>query len=118
MKGQAFPKRLRFACNGLKSAATRESSFRIHLVVTACVLLILLVTRPPLVWWAILAMTTGLVLITELFNAALETLIDQLHPGMHPEIGIAKDLAAGAVLVAGIIAVVVGCVFLVDRVFG
>ncbi|MEO8937342.1 MAG: diacylglycerol kinase [Burkholderiaceae bacterium] len=115
MKGQPFFRRLGFAWNGLKSAVARESSFRIHLAVTACVLLVLLSTRPPFVWWAIVAMTIGFVLVAELFNAALETLIDHLHPAVHPEIGIAKDLAAAAVLVASLIAVVVGLVFLLDR---
>ena len=36
----------------------------------------------------------------EMANTAIETLADHLHPGQHPEIGVVKDVAAGAVLVA------------------
>ena len=111
MKGQGFNKRLGFALQGLRLALSREKSLRTHLSVTAAVLLVLLVIRPAALWWAILALAIGLVLVTELLNSALETLIDHLHPEAHPEIGAAKDMAAGAVLVASVIAVVVGAAF-------
>ena len=57
---------------------------------------------------------TGLVLVAELLNSALETLADHLHPEQHPEVGAAKDIAAGAVLVASAVALVVGLAFLWD----
>lgn len=114
MKGQSFIKRLGFALQGLRLALNRERSLRAHLSVTAVVLLVLIVMRPAALWWAILALAIGLVLVTEVLNSALETLIDHLHPEAHPEIGAAKDIAAGAVLVASVIAVVVGSAFLLS----
>ena len=45
-----------------------------------------------------------------LFNTALESLIDHLHPEMHPAIKIAKDCAAGAVLLLSGGAVIVGII--------
>jgi undecaprenol kinase len=112
MKGQSFIKRMGFALQGLRLALQREISLRTHLSVAAAVLLVLLFMRPAALWWAILALAVGLVLVTELLNSALETLIDRLHPEAHPEIGAAKDMAAGAVLVASVIAIVVGAAFL------
>jgi len=47
-----------------------------------------------------------------LFNAAIETLADHLHPQQHPEIGAVKDIAAGAVLIASIAAVFVAVAFI------
>ena len=114
LKGQGFGRRARFALNGLKLALARERSIRTHLLAAAAVLLILLVTRPAPVWWAVLALAVGLVLVAELANSALEALIDHLHPAQHPEIGAAKDIAAGAVLVASGIAVAVGLAFAID----
>ena len=114
MKGQPFHRRVAFALHGLKLAVMREKSFRTHLLAAAAVALILLLTRPAAVWWAILALAVGLVLVTELLNSALEALIDHLHPEEHPEVGAAKDIAAGAVLVASAIALVVGIVFILD----
>lgn len=112
MKGQSFIKRIGFALKGLRLALQREISLRTHLSVAAAVLLVLLFMRPAALWWAILALAVGLVLVTELLNSALETLVDHLHPEAHPEIGAAKDMAAGAVLVASVIAIVVGVAFL------
>lgn len=112
MKGQGFKKRMGFALQGLRLALNREKSLRAHLTVAAAVLLALLFMRPAALWWAILALAIGFVLVAELLNSALETLIDHLHPEAHPEIGAAKDMAAGAVLVASVIAVVVGAAFL------
>ena len=112
MKGLPFLRRLGFALAGLKLAARRERSFRFHLLAGAMVLGLLLATRPAPLWWARLGLATGLVLMAELFNSALETLLDHLHPDRHPAFGAAKDLAAGAVLVASVVALVVGLAFL------
>ncbi len=48
------------------------------------------------------------VLALELVNTALEHLADHLHPDDHPAIRMAKDCAAGAVLIAAAAAVVIG----------
>ncbi|MDV7213616.1 diacylglycerol kinase [Azotobacter beijerinckii] len=112
MKGQSFVKRLGFALHGLRLAVARERSLRTHLLAAAALLAVLLATRPAPLWWAILALAAGLVLVAELFNSALETLLDHLHPGRHPAIGAAKDIAAGAVLMACAVAVLAGAAFL------
>ena len=118
MKGQPFIKRLGFALHGLQLAVQREGSLRTHLLAAAAVLLVLLAIRPAPLWWALLALAVGMVLVAELFNSALEALSDHLHPEEHPEIGAAKDIAAGAVLVASAIAVVVGLAFALDWLTG
>ena len=56
--------------------------------------------------------------MAELFNTALETLADHLHPERHPVVGAAKDIAAAAVLVASGAAVVAGLAFAVDWLVG
>lgn len=115
MKGQSFIRRLGFALSGVRIAFARESSFRTHVLATVGVLVALCLTRPTAVWWAIGILTIGLVLIAELLNSALEALADRLHPEQHPEIRIAKDLAAGAVLIASLIALVVAAIFILNR---
>lgn len=118
MKGQPFDRQLRFALRGLKLTAVREKNFRAQLFVAAAVMVVMLVTRPAAVWWAILMLAIGMVLVAELVNTAFETLADHIHPERHPEIGAAKDVAAGAVLVAGATAAAVGLVWIVDRLSG
>jgi undecaprenol kinase len=112
VKGQPFLKRLRFALQGIGFAFRREHSLRLHFLAGFAVLAVLLLTQASALWWAIGAVTIGMVITAELFNAALETLADHLHPQQHAEIGAAKDIAAGAVLIASIAALGVALAFI------
>lgn len=114
MKNQSLPRRLRFAWAGLAVAFAGESSFRTHVLATAAVAVALLWLRPAPVWWAILALTVGVVLAAELVNTAIESLVDHLHPEIHPRIRVVKDCAAAAVLVASLGALLVAAAFVVD----
>jgi len=60
--------------------------------------------------WAVLALTIGMVWTAELFNTALEALIDLASPEIHPLAKIGKDVGAAAVLIAAIVSVAVGLV--------
>lgn len=70
--------------------------------------MVVIALRPPPIWIAALAIAAALVLALEMVNAALEYLMDHLHPDHHAAIGAAKDAAAGAVLIASIAALAVG----------
>ena len=108
MKNRSFNERFVFALNGLGAAWHRENSFRVQTVFAACAVAVLVLLRPSLVWWAVVAITVALVLAIELVNSAFEALVDHLHPDIHPEIRIIKDMAAGSVLLSAIGAVLVG----------
>lgn len=58
--------------------------------------------------WFILFLTIGSVLLAETINTAIELVVDLVEPNFHPIAGIAKDVAAGAVLITALQAVVVG----------
>ena len=96
------------ALAGLAHIMMREPNARIHLLATAIAL-------GAAIWlgldgddWRWIVAMIALVWIAEILNTALETLADTLHPAQVEGIRIAKDLAAGAVLVAAITAVLVG----------
>jgi undecaprenol kinase len=114
MKNQRFHHRLRFAINGIVSAWRTEASFRLQCIATLCVLAVLAWRRPPLMWWAFLLIMCGMVLAAELFNTALEAALDHLHPERHDAIRIAKDCAAGAVLLLSLTSTGVFIAFLID----
>jgi hypothetical protein len=57
----------------------------------------------------------ALVLAIELVNSAFEALVDHLHPDIHPEIRIIKDMVAGSVLLSAIGAVLVGLLLLASQ---
>ncbi|SIT47844.1 Diacylglycerol kinase (fragment) [Paraburkholderia piptadeniae] len=64
--------------------------------------------------WALCLAMAMLVLAAELFNTALERLADHLYPEHHPAIGVAKDCAAGAVLLVCAGAGLVGLLTVID----
>ncbi len=98
----------RSAFAGLGCAFSTQRNLRIHLVV-ALAALGAGVGLGLAAWeWAILALTMGLVLVAELFNTALEAGVDMAVAEYHPLAKRAKDLAAGAVLVAVFSALAVG----------
>lgn len=99
---------------GIATAWRREMSFRQQCVATLAVVLILVWRRPAMFWWALLLINCGVVLAAELFNTALEHALDLLHPARHPAIQIAKDCAAGAVLLLSITSACVFIAFLVE----
>lgn len=99
MKKQSFPRRLSFAIGGILHALATEVSFRTQVLGAFAALILLLITRPEPIWWAVLALTVAAVLSAELMNTALELVVDRLHPEQDPRIGRAKDCAAGAVLI-------------------
>jgi diacylglycerol kinase (ATP) len=114
MKNQPFRNRLGFALKGIVSAWRTEMSFRQQCIAALCVVAVLVWRRPAPMWWAFLLINCGLVLAAELFNSALEAALDHLHPERHPAIAIAKDCAAGAVLLLSVTGVCVFVAFLVD----
>jgi|SRR5665213_1504363 len=111
-KNQSFFKRLRFALVGLREGIRAEHSLRFQAAACVCVLIALCVLRPEPIWWAMTALASALVIMAELFNTAIEHLVDHLHPGGHPRIGMVKDIAAAAVLMAVLGALSVAAAFM------
>lgn len=84
----------------------------IHLVITVSVFLLgwwLGIDRQD--WLAIL-LATGLVWSAELLNTSVEVVIDLVSPGHHDLAKAAKDVAAGAVVIAALTALIVGALVL------
>jgi undecaprenol kinase len=107
LKNQSFPARLRFALAGITHALRTERSLRTQALALLAVLAAMAWLRPEPVWWALVLLASAGVLAAELLNTALEHLADRLHPEQHEQVRIAKDCAAGAVLLASVGAVAV-----------
>ena len=100
----------RFAVAGIRYGWASQRNFRIEVVLGGLALLATLWLRAPL---APVLLACGLVLGLELLNTALEALVDLVSPEAHLLAKVAKDAAAGAVLLACAFAVLVGAVVLV-----
>ena len=60
--------------------------------------------------WMIIILCIGVVIAAELFNTAIEKLVDLVSPQQHPVAGQVKDIAAGAVLVCAATAAIIGLI--------
>lgn len=101
-----------YALSGLWYAVRTQLNMRIHLSVSAAVLVVGLYVGLSWTQWAVLVLTIGAVLIAELFNTVAEAALDAATSYYHPLIKIAKDVAAGAVLLTALLSVVVGLLIL------
>lgn len=116
MKNQSFFARFGYAVAGIRSVFLSERSFRTQCVWAFLAAGVVIVLRPGWMWASLICVLVVLVLALELLNSALEALIDRVHPEISPEIKVAKDAAAGAVLVASFGALVVGAMMIADRI--
>ncbi|TDN36144.1 diacylglycerol kinase family protein [Hymenobacter sp. UV11] len=100
------------AFRGVGAALRSELHLQFHAVATVAVLGLGLYMRLSLSEWALVALAVTGVWAAELFNTAIETLTNLASPDYHPLAGKAKDVAAGAVLLAALGALAVGsCIF-------
>jgi len=96
-----------YAIKGLR-ALYLETNARIHAAATALVIVLGTVLRLAPLDWTLLAIAATVVWVTEALNTALEALSDAAVPEHSPHIALAKDVAAGAVLLASLGALAVG----------
>jgi diacylglycerol kinase (ATP) len=85
---------------------------RIHFVAAIGVLLAALFLKVTPVEFALLALSILTVLCAEMFNTAVEAVVDLVSPGYHPLAKTAKDTAAGAVLITACGAAIMGYLIL------
>ena len=103
-----FFKGFYYAGRGVVTACGQRN-FRFHLCVTAFVIFFAARFYSfSAERWGILLLTCGAVLTLEVVNTAIEKLADKVSPEKDPLIRAAKDCAAGAVLIASVIAVIIG----------
>ncbi|WP_257667372.1 diacylglycerol kinase family protein [Parapedobacter tibetensis] len=103
------------ALRGIWEACRSESNFKIHLASALVVVVLGLWLELSASDWRWVVLCIALVFILELLNTAIETLVDLASPAYHPLAKKAKDIAAGAVLVAAIFAVIVGAIIFVPK---
>jgi diacylglycerol kinase (ATP) len=65
----------------------------------------------------VITILIGIVFLAEVFNTAIEKLVDLIHPDFQARAGLVKDISAGGVLVASIISAVAGFLLFMEKVF-
>lgn len=105
------------AIEGILWTARTQRHMRYHFLAAALVLFIALYLQVSTLEFMLLALAITLVLFAELINTALEVVVDLVSPDYHILAKRAKDVAAGAVLVASVGAAVLGYLTLSRHLF-
>ena len=106
----------KYAIQGIKSAFKTEQNLKIHFIVTVIVIFLGILLKIGYTEWAICFLLFGFVITAELLNTAIEVTVDLAMPQKNDKAKLAKDIAAGAVLVSSIIAVLVGIVIFLPKI--
>lgn len=106
-----------FAFNGLKLFFISEHNGRIHLVAAIIAVGISFYLHLSTFEWIAILAVIAAVFIAEILNTAIEKLADVVTIERHPKIKIVKDLAAAAVLVSAILALLVGGLIFIPKLF-
>lgn len=67
--------------------------------------------------WMFQIVAIGLIISIEALNTAVEEIADFIHPEFHNKIGLIKDIAAGSVFIAAIMATIIGGLIYFPRIF-
>lgn len=104
----SFWKSFSCAASGVAAAARGQRNLQIHLVLAAVVITVALLLEVSLENWLWLTLCIGNVLVVELLNTAIETVVDLASPEDHELARRAKDISAGAVLIAALTSAIIG----------
>ncbi len=107
---QSRLKSIRIALEGIKYVLITQQNARIHAVITLTVILFALILRINRLELISLMLVIGLVWTAEIFNTAMEVMVDMVSPENSQGAKIIKDISAGAVLISAIISILIGII--------
>ena len=96
------------AFRGLTKLFGSERNARIHLSATVVVVVLGLFFEVSIIEWSLLLLAIGMVMGAEGLNTAIEHVVDLVSPEIREKAGLAKDIAAGGVLITAVCAAIVG----------
>jgi diacylglycerol kinase len=105
---RAFLRGFRYAGEGIVYVMRTQRNARVHVTIALFVILAGIISQLSGVEWAVLSLSIGVVFSAEMINTVAELAVDLLVQRFDPRAKIAKDVGAGAVLIAAMAAVGVG----------
>jgi diacylglycerol kinase len=99
---------VRCAYHGIRYALATERNIRIHLLVFILVLIAAFIFEISKVEFLLILVISALNFSLELTNTAIERLADKVSPEYNEQIGVVKDVMAGAVLASSVVAIMMG----------
>ncbi|REG84643.1 diacylglycerol kinase family protein [Winogradskyella sediminis] len=106
-----------YAFRGMITLIKTEASIKVQLCIALTVTIAGFYFNISKTEWIAQVTMIGLVLSIEGLNTAVEAIADFIHPDYHKKIGLIKDVAAGAVLIASIAAVIIAGIIYIPKFF-
>ena len=105
----------KFAFKGAWLLLKKEASIQVQAAIAVGVIIAGFYFDLSTTEWILQLFAIGLVMGLEGLNTAIEELSDFIHPDYHIKIGYIKDIAAGAVFLAALTAVIIGCLIYIPK---
>lgn len=118
MKVRSFLKSFTYAAAGLRHALLTQRNMRVHFAAALLVLGLAAYLKVEVHDLLFLIFSITLVIMAEMFNTAIEAVVDLYARTDHPLARAAKDVAAGAVLIAALNSIAVACLVFYPRLSG
>ena len=106
----------KYAFIGIYEALKTERNLKIHMIVMIAVIAFGILLKISKLEWMICIILFSIVIAGELFNTAIETIVDMIMPEKNENAKRAKDVSAGAVLVLAIGSAIIGCIIFVSKI--
>lgn len=107
----------KYAIEGFISSFKTERNMKIHILAMIVVIILGIYLKLNMVEWCFITFSIALVIGAELFNTAIETIVDMVSPEKNPQAKLAKDISAAAVLILSIGAAITGTIIFISKVF-
>ena len=108
-KQQGFSNTFKNARKGMRLVLKSEINIRVHFCLAMVALALAFLFDFSVERMCILLLTIGFVIVTEMVNSAIEYCLDAVFHNRYSRlVGMAKDISAGAVMFASVIAIVIG----------
>lgn len=115
-KNHPLTESIGYAADGIKFAFAEGRNFKIQIGFAVLTIILGYVLHINSFEWLSIILIIATVLILELINTAIETVVDMVSLKFHPLAKITKDCAAGAVLVASIASIFVGVIIFLPKI--
>lgn len=116
MKNNNLILSFKYAFEGIFSSFKSERNMKIHVLMMVLVCLMGVVFKISRVEWIMCVLCFVSVIGAEMFNTAIETVVDIASPEIQNSAKLAKDISAGAVLVFAIGSVVIGAIIFLPKI--
>lgn len=106
----------KYAFEGIFTALKTERNIKIHIIIMILVIIFGIILKINKIEWIICIILFGFVISLELINTSIENTVDLITIEKNQKAKIAKDVAAGAVLIAAIISAIIGLIIFVPKI--